>query len=257
MFDLDKVRELIPATTIFQKSIKQVPASPVRSTGLRVLKSAASNAKLGNGQTTFTKGPWIGMPLYYLTLVERATCARSCSHFADCYGNRMPFATRYADGPELRAAIQSDVATLASKHKQGFVIRLHALGDFPDVDYVELWRHLLKEHSGLRIFGYTHWPHGSRIGDAVARLVMDHTGRVSVLRSDGGSVGDPLLPAMSIAADATKPHPKSKVICPEQLGKTDSCLTCGLCMGGKVSVSFRGHGIVPKQFVVLDRKNAA
>ena len=34
----------------------------------------------------------------------------------------------------------------AVKHVNGFAVRLHNLGDFYSVEYVELWRKLLERH---------------------------------------------------------------------------------------------------------------
>lgn len=235
--------ELVQLTrTVFRKTVRSVGSSPVKSTGLFALKTAAGNAKLGNGRNVFTKGRFRGMPLFSLTLEERATCPSSCAQWTRCYGNRMVYATRYNVDEALYAGLRADVAKLSLKYPHGFVTRLHVLGDMVSVAYVEFWRELLEQHPELHIFGYTHREHGTPIGDAVAALVHDFPERVSILRSDGADPADPLPKAVVIDAHATVPAPLTKVICPEQTGKAASCLECGLCTLGTVGVSFLNHG---------------
>jgi hypothetical protein len=235
--------ELIQLTrTVFMKSVKDAPVTPTKSTKLYVLKAAASNNKLTKGKSIFTKGRFVGMPLYTLTLEERATCPTTCDRWNDCYGNRMVYATRYNVNPELFRALRADTARLSTLHPQGFVVRLHVLGDFSSVLYVEHWRRLLDRHPELHIFGYTHTPHGTSVGDAVAALTLDFKGRVSILRSNGLGGDDPLPAARVASKDATAALPGTAVVCPEQTGKAASCLECGLCTLGKIGVTFINHG---------------
>src|SRR4051812_23522925 len=95
------------------------------------------------------------MPVYTLTLEEQATRPRSCEHWRSCYGNRMHLAIRYQSGPALESAIARDVAALARIHDQGSAVRLHILGDFYSVDYVERWRALLDRYAQIHVFGFT------------------------------------------------------------------------------------------------------
>jgi len=232
--------------TLFPKSVKDAPAVPGKSSRLFVLKSAAGNKKLGNGRTTFTKGRFIGMPLYSLTLEERATCPTSCSLWKNCYSNSMPFATRYNVNAELYRALSADVERLSAWYPRGFVVRLHVVGDFSSVEYVEFWRGLFERYPQLHVFGYTHREHGTPIGDAVAALVQSFPTRMSVLRSDGAGAGDPLPPALVIPKDTSTPAVGTRVVCPEQTGAADNCLECGLCTLGRIGVSFIDHGRVAK-----------
>lgn len=246
--------QLASYRTVFPKQVRDVPTSPVKSTGLFVLKSAAGNRKLGDGADVFTRGPWRGMPLYVLTLEERATCPMTCPQLVRCYGNNMPFAVRYQHGPALDAALDADVALLALRHPAGVVVRLHALGDFVDEQYVANWDARVKAHPELHIYGYTHWPFGTPVGDAVTAFVLQNPGRVSILRSDADVPGDPLPRAVVVPKDATAPHPDTAVICPEQTGKSASCLTCGLCLNGRTSVSFLDHGRIARKLLVTPTK---
>lgn len=224
-------------TTRYQKSIKPAPTTPSTS-GLYVLKDAGSNAKIGK---LLTKGRWRGMPLFALTLIERATCWSGCQAAAICYGDNMPFATRYEPGPGLERAITDDVATLASRKatRSGFVVRTHVLGDFYSVAYVRHWAALVASCPALHVYGYTHWRHASPIGRAVATLVQTFPDQVAILRSDADEAEDPLPKAMTISRGA--PAAPGTVLCPEQTGKTTSCGTCGLCMSGRNAVSFIDH----------------
>lgn len=225
--------------TKYQKTVIRSPRKPVMSTGLFVLKRADSNAKLGGNKYRIEKGPFRSLALYALTLQERATCPLTCANWNRCYGDNMPFAVRHQADTNLLKALEQDAAKLATKHPTGFVVRLHVLGDFPSVAYVEFWGLLLVRHPELHIFGYTHWPYSTNIGKAVTALVQEFAPRVSILRSDGDDLADPLPRAMTVEAHA--PAAPGTVLCPEQTGRTKSCLTCGLCMNGRTSVSFIDH----------------
>ena len=75
--------------TVFGATVKSV------SDGLgkteKIIKKS-TNIKLGK---KVTKGKFNGFPIFTVTLQERATCPTDCIHWSNCYGNNMPFATRY------------------------------------------------------------------------------------------------------------------------------------------------------------------
>lgn len=227
--------------TRFPKSLRPVPESPSSSKltqGLYVLKSASTNNKIGKGSQLITKGPWRGMQVFTLTLEERATCWEGCQQWDNCYGNNMRFAGRYAHGPELDAALDHDVAVLAARYPEGVVIRLHVLGDFYSPEYVAAWADRLTRHPNVHVFGYTHWPEDTPIGQAVTDWVASDR-RVSIRRSDGVQHADALPVALVVAAEA--PAIPGTVLCPEQTGQSHSCLTCGLCMNMQTDITFRTH----------------
>lgn len=87
-----------------------------------------------------------------LTLEERATCPTDCPHYRDCYGNNMHAARRLAHGPRLERAIERDLVALNGKPA---LIRLHVLGDFYSVPYVEFWRSMMRRFPNISVFGYT------------------------------------------------------------------------------------------------------
>lgn len=224
-------------TTRYRKNVKPVPNEPAFS-GLFVLKAADNNQKLGN---VMQKSRWKGFKLFALTLEERATCWEGCQNLSRCYGDNMPFAYRYRHGRALERALIKDCRTLQEKKatRDGFIVRLHVLGDFYSVAYVEHWEKLLLRFPALHLFGYTHHRHASPIGRAVSDLVARWPQRASFLRSDADEPDDPLPKAMTVLRGEAPVQ--GTVFCPEQTGRSASCATCGLCMGGRVSVTFIDH----------------
>lgn len=206
--------------TIFLRQVKD----PTTST--RLLQPASSNGKLSAGQKTITKGKWKGLPLYSLSMEERKTCPKTCQQWANCYGNNMPFANRLDHtSTSFLSLLKGEVITLLAKHPLGIVIRLHVLGDFYSVAYVNFWRKLLEANPKLRIFGYTHRLKNSRIGCAIAQL---NDAGAWIRWSDAGG-----LMSANVEGEG--------ITCPEQTGKTASCMTCGLCWSTPKAINFLGH----------------
>jgi len=228
---------LRPARTVFPKTVKEVPVVPTKSTGLLVLKSAKSNFKLGGGKDMILKGPMRGMRCYALTLEERATCPNTCINWNRCYGNHMPYAYRYPAGQQLEEALTQDVQYLSENHPEGFVVRLHILGDFYSVEYVLHWMSLSAQFDNLYVFGYTHWQKDTPIGDAITDWVYALSPRVVIRRSDKAVADDPLPPANTV--NVGEPPSKGTVFCPIEDGnRTASCMTCGLCMNPVTGITF-------------------
>lgn len=221
------------ARTLFPSTV--VPPSP----GQRVLVSGANNRKLGD---RVVKGAWSGMPIFHLTLEERATCPRSCHAFGACYGNGMQMAKRHAHGPALEAAIDQDLRDLARAHPAGFVVRIHTLGDFYSIDYVHRWARWLVEIRALHVFGYTAWPVGTAIGDALRELSRRWWDRFAMRFS--GRFGGPAA-AVTIDRMPEGPTVAEGVVCPAQTGATGCCGECGLCWaeaGRDETIVFVLHG---------------
>jgi len=222
---------LAEARTIHPKSVRD-PADHV------VIKSVASNNKLGKGNNIIAKGPWSFMPLFSITLQERATCPTDCHHWADCYGNNMAFAHRFEHGAALENKIMAEVEMLSRRYRS-FAIRLHVLGDFYSPGYVMMWHDLLAKYDGLHVYGYT-----SRHGDdpiAAAIYCVQHSfPRRFVIRTSRNVEyhGDPTL-----RYAANNDFTGDSIVCPEQTGKTESCLTCGLCFHPKINktIKFLSH----------------
>lgn len=201
---------------------------------VEVLKDGGQQRKLG---IRVTKGPWKGMPIFSLTLEERATCPRTCKQWLSCYGNTMGMARRYAHGPALEERIVIELADLQRRYPKGFVMRLHILGDFYSLRYVSLWHHALTAFPALRVFGYTAHLPGTPIGDAIETIRDAQWDRFAV-RTSGAESGP-----RTVVFDA--PECTSRYLqCPAQTGKTLNCGTCALCWSpaarGK-TIAFAAH----------------
>lgn len=200
-----------------------------------VLVSGHSNVKIGRD---VRKGPLRGYWIYTLTLEERATCPTSCAHWRSCYGNGMPWAKRvdHREPLALEAAIHRDVTRLlAVKGRVGILVRLHALGDFFDPDYVDYWAGLLEANPRLAVYGYTAYPPDSPIGRAV-QVAKERFGfRFAIRWSNGGGDED-----CTVSVKDATPVPGA-TICPEQTGATAACATCGLCWGSRRNIAFVEH----------------
>lgn len=211
--------------TIFIQSIRE----PSEVT--RLLQPANVNHKMGKGKSTIMKGRWSGMKLYLLTLQERRTCPSSCQQWSNCYGNNMPWAKRIDHKSlDFLPSLEAELSTLAKKHSNGFVVRLHVLGDFYNKTYVRFWMKMLKKYPQLHIYGYTHrWPeHKDGIGKEIEKL--NNAGAWIRFSDRGGE--------MSANVNTTLDE---GIQCPEEVGKTESCLTCGLCWQTTRSIRFLAH----------------
>lgn len=166
------------------------------------------------------------MPIFTLTLEERATCPRSCIHWRDCYGNKMNWSARLKHGKDLEERIKYDIRRLARDHRRGFVVRLHVLGDFYSVQYVRLWQSMLALYPELRIFGYTAWPSMSELGLTIRKMNYCHPTRCIIRFSNYPHEGE--IPR-TITLNTADEAPKHVIVCPAQTGKTDCCGTCALC----------------------------
>lgn len=189
-----------------------------------VLKPGKHSNKLG---TRVSKGAWAGMPIYSLTLEERATCPTSCEQWRTCYGNNLGWAVRWKHGPALVEQLEFELSVLQARRPDGFVVRLHILGDFYSVAYVRAWERWLAQFPALRVFGYTAWPDTSPIGRAVAEIREQQWDRFAV-RTSGAPTG-PRTFVIERLSDA----PAGTIVCPAQTGKSQACATCALCWAAR------------------------
>lgn len=221
---------VVAARTLYRKRI--VPASAEKT----LLKSGQHQRKIGSH---VTKGRWAGMPIYTLTLEERATCPRDCSHWLDCYGNKMNWSRRIEHGAELERRLAYEVSMLAAQHPRGFVVRLHVLGDFYSVRYVRLWIDLVRQHGALRVYGYTaRDPLSDPIGVLLDKASFSMWGRFAIrfsgrMRSERSTV--------TYYETPTTPMVGGCVVCPAQTGRSDCCGTCGLCWQTTRNIAFLVH----------------
>jgi hypothetical protein len=201
--------------------------SRVSEANERLLKSGTHQRKLGSH---VVKGRWAGMPIFTLTLEERATCPRSCRHWRDCYGNHMHFPKRYKHGTRLENRLDVELQWLSIQHPDGFVVRLHILGDFYSSEYVKRWYGWMEMFPMLRVFGYTaRYPRqDDDIGHELVKMRLAFGDRWWVRWSDRDeetwlATGD------------------KGIVCPVQTGKTACCGTCALCWTVEKSIRFLVH----------------
>lgn len=227
-------------SVFYRRGVKAPDAKP--------LVSGHSNAKIGRDvrKGKLFRGYWI----FTLTLEERATCPRSCSHWDTCYGNNMPFAKRldHTDPQALQGAIVDQLHRelrirgkprgrgAGAAPRAGVLVRLHALGDFFSVEYVRFWERLLDHWPRLAVFGYTAWKMNTDIGWEIARVKAKHGRRFAIRWSDGFGPEDCTVPIHK-EADC----PPNAFVCPEQTGRTAACATCGLCWNSTRNVAFLEH----------------
>lgn len=164
----------------------------------------------------------------------------------NCYGNAMHLARRHdARSANFLDFLRAELWLMARSFPKGFVVRLHTLGDFHSVEYVDFWRDMLEALPMLRAWGYTARLEGDPIGDALRALTATHWDRFAIRWSntpapqgaividEPGEAGDAILcPAQHTAA--------------EDEAKTDSCATCGLCWSNAVrgkTIAFLRHGM--------------
>jgi hypothetical protein len=204
--------------------------------GPRLLKPGSNNRKIGG---VILKGKWKDFPAYALSLEERATCPRSCRHWRSCYGNVMIFSERFEAGSDLEWRLEREVALLDIDHPQGFAVRLHNLGDFYSVGYVGLWRRLLERHPALHVWGYSaRWQvKDDPIAAALARLACDAGWDRFAMRFSNA----PSETRSTVTIEHPYQVPPDAVLCPEQVGKTESCSTCALCWQSERRVAFIQH----------------
>lgn len=200
-----------------------------------LLVSGHSNVKIGRDvRSGKLKGYWI----YTLSLEERKTCTRACHHWEDCYGNNMPFAKRVDHThPAFLDRLSANLdRLLAIRGRPGVLVRLHALGDFPSVEYVAWWGHQLAARPRLAIFGYTAWTPDTAIGAAVGRLIDTYPGRAMMRFSNGGGDTRCTVPIVD-EVDC----PPGAFVCPEQTGQFEACGKCGACWSTLKNVAFMAH----------------
>jgi hypothetical protein len=218
-------RTLFPARVVDAADRALVP---------RLLKSGKWSRKIGSH---VEKGAWRGMPIYTLTLEERATCPRSCGHWDDCYGNKMNWSQRIRPGLALEARLREELDEIATQraNRRGFVVRLHVLGDFYSVAYVRLWSWALLRHPQMRLYGYTAHHPSSEIGREIHHLNGIEPERWRIRFSDGPA---PLLRTVSVDRETDA---GGAVVCPAQTGRSDCCGTCALCWATDKPIAFLRH----------------
>lgn len=210
-----------------------------------VLIPGINNAKTGNH---IVVGPWAGCRQFNLSLEERATCPRSCAVWLECFGNKMPMAVRFRYTESLMLSLDGELSELSRKHPGGFAVRLHVLGDFPDVAYLRQWAEWSDSHPALHVWGYTAHGRETPIGRFLRQMNARRPERWMIRFSVAEWM--PHAP-MQVTTTWHKPDSlsfdpeTSSMICPQEIGKTPHCATCGICWKPELAhirVVFMGHG---------------
>lgn len=213
-------RTVYPATVVYSGAV------------LRIFKSGQNSRKIGSH---VTKGRWSGFPIYTLTLEERATCPRTCREWLSCYGSKMPFVERLVAGPQLEGHAFDELAELSDRHPDGFVVRLHVLGDFYSPAYIWRWLEWLYRFPALNCFGYTAYPPDSECGRIIARGRQMFPDRFEIRFSHG-----PEGTFRSFVVDHEE-EADGAIVCPAQTGRTECCGTCALCWSTDRPIAFLRH----------------
>ena len=227
--------------TLFKYRVKPADRSLMAKTEKLIKKS--TNDKLGK---KVRKGHYKGYPIYTLTLEERATCPKSCVHWLDCYGNNMRYAYRYEAGAALEAMLEIELAELQRKHPQGFLVRLHILGDFYSVGYVAKWASWLGKFPALHVYGYTaNQPNAKdklerSIGQSILSLRDNANGRFAV-RFSGNFDDNFAANSFDDVRSKEAIERKEAILCPEQTGQVNSCADCAICWVAQKPVIFQTH----------------
>lgn len=219
---------VLEGRTLFPKSVKHPQL-------FSLLKPASSNSKLSTGSNFIQKGKWKGSYLVSLTLEERKTCPSYCHHWVDCYGNNMYMSTRYKHGNGLEIGLDVELNRLCKKYNS-VVVRLHILGDFYSVDYVNLWDELLDKYHNLKVFGYTaRFEYNDPIYDALEEVRLKHKDRWWVRYSANRNNNDHQIFAVN------ENFIGDSFVCPQQTNKVADCISCGVCWQTNKSVMFLTH----------------
>lgn len=205
-----------------------------------ILRSGYSNRKIGR---KVLKGRWAEMPIYTLTLEERATCPRTCHHWRTCYGHGMPWAIRTANDHHLIPQLQVELTELAIKHAEGFVVRLHVLGDFYSIEYALAWECWIGTIPQLRAYGSTAHSVEGEIGKEI-RSWSDRNWDKFAIRTSLEKPSEGKREAITIQGglfDALKWRPGS-FLCSAQKRDSSFCGNCTKCWTDDGNVMFLEHG---------------
>jgi hypothetical protein len=216
---------LVKGQSLFQARVEDQSERP------RLLIDGHNSRKIGK---RVMKGRYKGFFIFTLTLEERATCPSSCLEGTTCYGNSMNWARRIKHGRAFEERLWNELADKQAAHPQGFLVRLHILGDFYSTDYANLWAEALEAYPALHIFGYTARDPEGGIGQIICEMLGVWPERFHVRFS---GFNGPRNGSIVIDDASETQH----VVCPAQTGKTDCCATCALCWHSDRTIAFLRH----------------
>jgi hypothetical protein len=152
----------------------------------------------------------LGLPRFTLCLEAHASCAPGCPRRRSCPGKDAGF----RPGSAVEDALAADLRILSGRHPGGFALRLHRLGDFYDLGYLERWAGWLREVPEVHVHGATGWPPDSEIGARILTLRLAFPERwwirfvrISAPCSAAASPDLRLVPAPPSRTSGTAPFP--------------------------------------------------
>ncbi len=225
------------ARTLFPTTVVSAEDAP------RLLVPGFNSAKIGG---RIRRGPWSGLPVFTLTLEERATCPTSCGLWRECYGNAMPLARRHAHGDALIDRLGVELTQLLAKHRGGIAVRLHVLGDFWSEHYALMWMNWVLVHPKLHVWGYTAHAPDSEIGKTLQAMNVIRPDRWSMRFSVPPDSRQAPRQATTIWRQPEDARVPEGLVCPASSGRTQACSTCGLCWAPEAAgdrIVFIGHGM--------------
>ena len=227
-----KHKAIVNATTLYSAS--KFTIRDVTNYAPRILK-LSTNVKLGK---IVKKGKHKGKRILTLTLIERETCTNECEHNTTCYGNNMPFAHRFEVNEAFMLRLESDIEYYVKKYPEGILIRLHVLGDFESIQYIEFWNRMLHTYSSIAIYGYTRnhitskYEHIRALGYKTIAVRNIHKDRFAIRFSN--KLDD------EFSANSRE-ITNEGITCLAQVKANVSCSDCTLCWASKKQIGFITH----------------
>lgn len=225
-------KAIVNATTLYNAS--KFTIRDVSNYKHKVLK-ASTNIKLGK---KVNKGKLKGMKMYTLTLIERETCTDECEHYTDCFGNNMHVAHRFEVNDAFMLRLESDIHATAVANPNGFLVRLHILGDFKSVEYTLFWERMMIHYPNLHVYGYSRnhidskYSHVRDIAKELIRLRSKYQNRWAVRFSNKLD--------QEYSANSRDITDKG-ITCLAQVKTDVSCSDCTLCWSSKKAIGFITH----------------
>ena len=176
--------------------------------------------------------------MYTLTLIERETCTDECEHYKDCFGNNMHVAHRFEVNDAFMLKLESDIHTTARLNPNGFLVRLHILGDFKSVEYTLFWERMMIHYPNLYVYGYSRnhidskYSHVRDIAKELIRLRSKYQDRWAVRFSNKLDE--------EYSANSRDITDKG-ITCLAQVKASVSCSDCTLCWSSKKAIGFITH----------------
>ena len=132
--------------TLFPSSVQVGGPVPAHSC---VWGEPKKNWRSGN------EGSLVSMP-FSVSRWKRGRRASELSPLAELLWEWHALARRHKHGEAFERKLEQEIAAKQRECPDGFVVRVHILGDFYSPIYVVLWRRWLRLFPALRLFGYSH-----------------------------------------------------------------------------------------------------